>query len=262
MHRSIPWLWGLLPLLSLIHAEAPSSEADYYVAARGKTGLELKQALHGIIRHHTPSSYAALWEHLRRTDEDPENPEHVILLYTGWSVPKDQNGGRPSEWNREHLWPASHGLKGKTGPMNRDLHHIRPTDVSVNSRRGHLNFDDGGERYTDPDGPTENRVDEDSWEPRDAVKGDVARMLFYMVVRYEGMENGEVDLELHQQLENLRTPRLGKLETLLRWHQQDPVDAFERRRNERIYEIQGNRNPFIDHPGWVELIWERGPEGP
>jgi endonuclease I len=134
-----------------------------------------------------------------------------------------------------------------------DLHHLRPTDASVNSSRSNLDFDNGGTEHFEADG---NYYDSDSWEPRDSVKGDVARMLFYMAVRYEG-DSGELDLELNNQVNNGSAPYHGKLFVLLQWHKEDPVDDFERERNEVIYtDYQQNRNPFIDHPEWVSAIWE------
>lgn len=134
-----------------------------------------------------------------------------------------------------------------------DIHHLRPTDMSVNSTRNNLDFDNGGKEHTEALG---NYYDSDSWEPRDEVKGDVARMLFYMAVRYEGDVSDEPDLELNNVVNNGSAPYHGKLSVLLQWHQQDPVDASERRRNEIIYsDYQHNRNPFIDHPEWVSAIW-------
>ena len=145
---------------------------------------------------------------------------------------------------------------GTTQPAGTDLHHIRPADVSVNSRRGHLDFDNGGEIYQDNDGLTECRYDGDSWEPRKAVKGDVARIIFYMAVRYEGQDGNVPDLKVTDIIMvDTKQGFHGKLSTLLKWHKEDPVDYFERRRNERVYELQKNRNPFIDHPEFVDEIW-------
>lgn len=102
---------------------------------------------------------------------------------------------------------------------------------------------------------TECKYDSDSREPRDSVKGDIARMLFYMAVRYEG-DNGEIDLELNEKVNNNKDPYMGKLSVLLKWNEQDPVDDLERKRNEVIFtKYQHNRNPFIDHPEWVNKIW-------
>lgn len=225
----------------------------YYDAAYGKTGEALKTALHNIIDDHTELSYSNVWTALRETDEDPNNANNVILLYTGRSQSKLTNGGNANDWNREHVWAKSHGGFGTSMGAGTDLHHLRPTDVSVNGTRGNLDFDNGGNEHSEARG---NYYDSDSWEPRDSVKGDVARMLFYMAVRYEG-DSGELDLELNNRVNNGSTPYHGKLSVLLQWHREDPVDTFERTRNEIIYsDYQHNRNPFIDHPEWASAIWE------
>ncbi|MFL7939318.1 MULTISPECIES: endonuclease [Priestia] len=226
---------------------------DYYRTAAGKTGNTLKTELHNIIDHHTELSYSAVWEALKKTDEDPANANNVILLYTGRSQAKSTNGGGVDDWNREHVWAKSHGDFGTAMGPGTDLHHLRPTDVSVNSTRGNLDFDNGGTEHSEA---LRNYFDSDSWEPRDEVKGDVARMLFYMAVRYEGDISDEPDLELNNTVNNGTAPYHGKLSVLLQWNAQDPVDDRERRRNDIIYsDYQHNRNPFIDHPEWVNEIW-------
>ncbi|MEY9869749.1 endonuclease I [Peribacillus sp. B2I2] len=226
---------------------------SYYESASGKSGASLKSSLHEIIDDHTEISYTNVWDALRKTDEDPNNANNVILLYTGRSQGKTINGSGVNDWNREHVWAKSHGDFGTTLGPGTDLHHLRPTDASVNSTRNNLDFDNGGSEHTEAKG---NYYDSDSWEPRDSVKGDVARMLFYMAVRYEG-DSGEVNLELNNQVNNGTAPYHGKLAVLLEWNEQDPVDAFERNRNEVIYnEYQHNRNPFIDHPEWASAIWQ------
>ncbi|MEI2340120.1 ribonuclease [Priestia megaterium] len=233
--------------------EPTVSVEDYYRTAAGKTGNTLKTELHNIIDHHTELSYSAVWEALKKTDEDPANVNNVILLYTGRSQAKSTNGGGVDDWNREHVWAKSHGDFGTAMGPGTDLHHLRPTDVSVNSTRGNLDFDNGGTEHSEALG---NYFDSDSWEPRDEVKGDVARMLFYMAVRYEGDVSDEPDLELNNTVNNGTAPYHGKLSVLLQWNAQDPVDDRERRRNDIIYsDYQHNRNPFIDHPEWVNEIW-------
>ncbi|MED3881679.1 endonuclease [Priestia megaterium] len=226
---------------------------DYYRTVAGKTGDALKTELHNIIDYHTELSYSAVWEALKKTDEDPANANNVILLYTGRSQAKSTNGGGVDDWNREHVWAKSHGDFGTAMGPGTDLHHLRPTDVSVNGTRGNLDFDNGGTEHSEALG---NYFDSDSWEPRDEVKGDVARMLFYMAVRYEGDVSDEPDLELNNTVNNGTAPYHGKLSVLLQWNAQDPVDDRERRRNNIIYsDYQHNRNPFIDHPEWVNEIW-------
>ncbi|WP_281658724.1 endonuclease [Halobacillus sp. Cin3] len=228
-----------------------STSGDYYSSADGLMGDALKQELHNVIDDHTELTYSDVWDALRHTDEDPNNTGNVLLLYTGNSISKYENGGYVDEWNREHVWAKSHGDFGTRMGAGTDIHHLRPTDVSVNSARSNLDFDNGGSAYADaPD----TYSDSDSWEPRDEVKGDVARMIFYMAVRYEG-DQGELDLEIADYT-GTSGPYLGKLSTLKQWHESDPVDSFERNRNEIIFsDYQGNRNPFIDHPEYVEQIW-------
>lgn len=224
----------------------------YYEDAAGLTGAELKQALHDIIKGHDEPSYNDLRDFiLKESDEDPENPNNVILLYSGISRPKSMFGGNVGDWNREHVWAKSHGDFGNNPPAGTDAHHIRPTDVQVNAIRSNLDFDMGGSPV--PGAPGCN-IDNDSFEPRDEVKGDVARMIFYMDVRYEG-DDGEINLTVVDEVNTAPDPEHGKLAALLEWHQQDPPDDFERNRNEVVYSYQNNRNPFIDHPEFVEQIW-------
>ncbi|MFP3992254.1 endonuclease [Streptomyces sp. E11-3] len=230
----------------------PSAYDSYYDGATGKTGTALKDALHDIIDDQSRLSYSQVWDALKATDQDPSNSGNVILLYSGTSRSKSLNGGNVGDWNREHVWAKSHGGFGTSTGPGTDLHHLRPTDVQVNSIRGNKDFDEGGSAVSGAPG---NYTDSDSFEPRDAVKGDVARMILYMAVRYEG-DDGFADLEPNNQVSNGSSPYMGRLSVLKQWHQEDPPDAFEENRNELIYDrYQHNRNPFIDHPEWVESIW-------
>ncbi|MCL7456864.1 endonuclease [Micromonospora echinofusca] len=227
-------------------------DSTYYANAIGKSGPALRSSLHSIIKVQTKLSYDQVWEALRDTDQDPANSSNVILLYTGRSQSKTSNGGGVNDWNREHVWAKSHGDFGTATGPGTDVHHLRPTDVSVNSTRGNKDFDNGGSPVTEAPGCY---TDADSWEPRNAVKGDVARMIMYMAIRYEGTD-GWPNLELNQSVNNGTAPYHGKMSVLLQWNQADPPDAFEKRRNQRIYERwQGNRNPFVDHPEWAGAIW-------
>ena len=142
---------------------------------------------------------------LQDTDEDPNNPSNVILLYSGASQAKSTNGGGVDDWNREHVWAKSHGDFGTSTGPGTDVHHLRPTDVSVNSTRGNKDFDTGGSPVAQAPG---SLTDADSFEPRDADKGDVARMIFYMSVRYEGGD-GFADLEADDAVSSGTAPRHG-----------------------------------------------------
>ncbi|MFI5756687.1 endonuclease I family protein [Streptomyces sp. NPDC051569] len=233
-------------------ASTAALDDTYYQGALGKTGPTLKAALHTIIKNQTKFTYAQAWDALKATDEDPANPSNVILLYTGTSRPKSSNGGNTGQWNREHVWAKSHGDFGESTGPGTDLHHLRPSDVQVNSTRGNKDFDNGGSAVSGAPG---NYTDSDSYEPRDADKGDVARMILYMAVRYEG-DDSFADLEPNEKVNNGSSPAIGRLSVLKQWSEQDPPSAFERKRNDVIYnDYQHNRNPFIDHPEWVEAIW-------
>ncbi|MDT0268448.1 endonuclease [Streptomyces sp. DSM 44915] len=241
------------PATDATSVDAPYFDDAYYADAEGLTGEPLKQALHEIISTDvTTLSYSEVWDALKDADQDPADPGSVILLYTGESRSADANGGNVGDWNREHVWAKSHGDFGTSRGPGTDVHHLRPTDVQVNSSRGNLDFDEGGSEVSGAPG---NYRDSDSFEPADEFKGDIARMLFYMAVRWEGDE-GFADLELNDATNNGSAPYHGRLSVLLEWHEQDPVSAAEQRRNDVIFEnYQHNRNPFIDHPEWVAEIW-------
>jgi endonuclease I len=227
-------------------------DSTYYASAIGKTGTALRSSLHAIIKNQTKISYDRVWDALKDTDQDPANANNVVLLYSGRSQSKSSNGGGANDWNREHVWAKSHGDFGTATGPGTDVHHLRPEDVSVNSTRGNKDFDNGGSAVSECSGCYS---DSDSFEPRDAVKGDVARMIMYMAIRYEG-NDGWPNLEINNSVANGSAPYQGKLSVLLAWHRLDPPDAFEQRRNQVIYDRwQGNRNPFIDHPEWATAIW-------
>jgi endonuclease I len=235
----------------------------YYDGTDNLEGEALKAQLNDIIQDHKEYEYTEdttdVWDILKETDRDPNNSNNVILIYSGISTRGDlERFG----WQREHVWSQSHGQFGRSKGAGVDVHHLRPVNITHNGSSGKSNKDfyDGGVPML-VDGMHYGCYKTDStWEPRRDVKGDVARMMFYMVVRYEG-ENDEPDLEL---INNANTadnfedePVYGDLETLLRWHRMDPVDNWERRRNHIIYtKYQRNRNPFIDHPEFAELIFE------
>ncbi len=237
----------------------------YYDTADGLIGNALKAQLHNIIKGHTEYSYSAsstdVWDMLKETDKDPNNPNNVIFIYSGRSVNAAQEYASGSGWNREHVWAKSRGDFGTDRGPGTDAHHLRPSDISVNGIRSNRSFDDCTVcvDVIDNGFNTGSKYDSNvfTFEPRDAVKGDVARMIFYMAVRYEG-DAGEPDLELNENLPNNtdKSPFHGKLSTLLAWHLADPVDDWERHRNEVIFtNFQHNRNPFIDYPTLADYIW-------
>ncbi len=258
------------PTYGIVQANIPQ---DYYQEANGKSSEQLKEALHQIISNHTVFPYTSsstdTWDILQLSDQDPENHDNMILVYTGRSQDKgyrdgsgnysqyeNGNGTQNNSWNREHVWPKSHGFPDEDDNAYTDVHNLKPSDRSVNSSRGTKDYDYGGSQHSEA---LDCLTDSDSWEPSNLVKGDIARILFYMVVRYDpgyDHNNNSFDLELvDYTTPGNNDPILGKLSSLIQWHLDDPVDDFEINRNEVIFGFQQNRNPFIDHPNLVNFLW-------
>lgn len=266
-------IFGTLLLLGTL-VSAAQIPSGYYDAAQGKSGDDLKLALYNIIKGHTKYPYTSsgtdTWDILKEADRDPNNANNVIGIYSAFSMdgPAEYDGG--NGWTREHVWAKSRGNFSENSTPGSDAHHLRAEDASTNSARSNRNFDEAATQYVDASGqysgPTDSYTGGSgafTWEPRAAVKGDVARMLFYMATRYEG-ENGDPDLELTETLLNNTdtSPIHAKLSVLITWHNADPVDAAEQSRNDIIFGYQGNRNPYIDHPEYVSLIWGGGTLAP
>jgi len=258
------------PTYGIVQSNIPQG---YYQEANGKSSEQLKEALYQIISNHTVFPYTSsstdTWDILQLSDQDPENHDNMILVYTGRSQDKgyrdgsgnysqyeNGNGTQDNSWNREHVWPKSHGFPDQDDNAYSDVHNLKPCDRSVNSSRGTKDYDYGGSQHSEA---TECLTDSDSWEPSDYVKGDIARILFYMVVRYDpgyDHNNNSFDLELvDYTTPGNNDPIFGKLSSLIQWHFDDPVDDFEINRNEVIFGFQQNRNPFIDHPNLVNFLW-------
>ncbi len=237
---------------------------NYYLPADGLTGTTLKTALYNIIKNHNQYQYTSdttdVWDILKHTDKDPNNDSNIIEIYTGWSVNAAQEYNNGNGWEREHIWAKVHGGFETDPPAGTDVHHLRPINRSVNSARNSRYFANCTSPYLYNGTPTGSYTSTTqwAWKPRDEDKGDIARMIFYMAVRYEG-ENGEPDLEISDSIptnNNDPAPIMAKLSDLLQWHIEDPVDNWERNRNNIIYTYyQHNRNPFIDHPEYANKIW-------
>jgi len=245
--KKLLFLLGIALLFSVSQAQ----QTGYYNGVEGKEGDALKAQLNDIISGHTVYSYFFSKEIFKLSDKDPDNPNNVITVYGGFSRPNDDYGTGGDFLNREHVWAKSHGSFDGILPMDSDVHNLKPADASVNVSRSNKDFDNGGTQHPEA---TDCYFTNDTWEPRDGAKGDIARIIFYMATRYEG-ENGELDLEVVDEVNTAPTPTHGRLSTLLEWNMQDPPDAFERNRNNVIYSFQQNRNPFIDNPEFANLIW-------
>ncbi len=220
-----------------------------------KTGQELKTNLAVLIQQGTTGSYTpGVWDALRQTDLDPTNPNNVLLIYgysdadgnptTDRTRDKNSNGGNNgTDWNREHTYPRSLGSPnlGSSGPGS-DVHHLRSSDVQMNSNRGNR-------PYIDVAGGGNARAFNSGWYPGDEWKGDVARMMMYMYLRY-GNQCRMTTVGIGSATFNAEIPDM-----FLQWNAEDPVSQYEINRNVIVEGIQGNRNPFIDNPAFATSIW-------
>ncbi|AKK71544.1 endonuclease I [Chryseobacterium gallinarum] len=257
-------------LTGLANAQAP---AGYYNSANGLSGAALKTALSTIITNgHIDKGYNGLWTAYKTTDIDKnyENDGSILDIYsekpTGpdpyqYTPGSNQCGTYSTEgncYNREHIIPQS--FFSKAAPMVSDIHFIRATDGKVNGMRSNYPFGKvGSATFTSMNGSklgtsASSGYSGTVFEPIDEFKGDVARMIFYFVTRYQSKLSS---FSSGNMLGSTAFPGLQtwELNVLLAWHNQDPVSQAEINRNNASYTYQGNRNPFIDNPGYVNLIW-------
>jgi endonuclease I len=259
-------LLGSVFFVSVLAVHAAIAQWDapdgFFDPIEGLEGDQLRTTLHDLIDGHKNLGYDAARSALRTLDRDPDIEDNILLIYSGESV----EGFRFNTlWNREHLWPQSYGADSDTIP-GADLHHLYPADPGVNSARSNLIFDTTNplDINTNPDAPNSS-YDSNSWEPRDADKGKVARAMLYMDVRYDGSDSPDFVLA---ESANQATTRFAKLSTLLEWNRQFPPTEEEKRRNHLIHTgfsfgpfdfEQGNRNPFVDLPDLGDVLF--GPDG-
>lgn len=243
----------------LSQAQAPSG---YYSAAKGKTGYALKTALFGIVADHTARSYDNLWTDFRTTDMREDGKVwDMYSATTNFSFGTDQAGNYKKEgdkYNREHSFPKSWFNDAK--PMYTDLVHLVPSDGYVNGRRSNYPYGETkSPTYTSNQGWSKlgpcsvSGYSGTVFEPNDEYKGDFARIYFYMATAYED----KIASWSSPMLSNNKNTAYASwaLQMLLRWAQQDPVSQKEIDRNNAIYGIQHNRNPFVDFPGLEQYVW-------
>lgn len=271
----------------------PGNPGEYYSRVNTSNPSQLRCSLHETIKGHTAYPYSgsgtSTWTILEIADEDPNNSGKILDAYRNHSYTKVSGRagtGSGLTYNREHTWPNSLGFASTTGDKGlpyapyTDTHMLYLTDAQWNADRGNKPFgkcdSNCGERATEANNgvgggsggypgnsnwvrtPDGNTGTFEVWGRR---KGDMARAVMYMAVRYEGGKDAktgqsEPDLELTDDrskiVKTAASPAyMGLLSTLIEWHLSDPPDAAERARNEVIYSFQGNRNPFIDHPEWA-----------
>ncbi len=271
----------------LLLAQPPAS---YYDTVDATNAASLRSTLHDVIDDHTRFPYTDAttdtWDILNLADEDPNNTGNIVDLYKNASYTKISGGS--GVYNREHSWPKSYGFPDD-GPDNypyTDTHHLFACDTSYNASRGNFpfeacatncieeptNFTDGRGGGTGTYPGNSNWVsdpnDPGAWETWDGRKGDVARAILYMDIRYEGGNHGATGIAEPDLIatdnealiasgatgSNESVAYMGLLSVLLQWHAQDPPDSREVWRNEVVFSFQGNRNPFIDHPEWVTCL--------
>lgn len=257
--------------LALTKAQIPSG---YYNGTEGLTGYALKTKLASIISTgYITKTYAQLYTGYPSTDTDSfyENDGTVLDIYSENPTGTDpynynhgvkQCGNYSAEgdcYNREHSVPQS--LFNEASPMVSDIQHILPTDGYVNGKRSNYPYGKvNNPTWTSQNGSKLGNNSSDGYsgtvfEPINEFKGDVARVLLYFVTRYESNLSGFSDGNILDHLHPNQGLQTWELKLLISWHLQDPVSEREIVRNNAAYAYQNNRNPYIDHPEWVAVIW-------
>ncbi len=262
------------------------AQTGYYAGVNTSSASALRASLHPIIDDSVKIPYTASstdsWDVLNVADQDPLNSGRILDIYK--NAPYTKAAGGNSYYNREHSWPNSLGFPsdGASNYPYTDVHMLMASDISYNSTRSNKPYDNcasgcteyptqayngrGGGSGTYPG--NSNWSNANVFQVWNGMKGNMARAMFYMDLRYEGGNHGvsgaaEPDLRLTDNASlitqsggNASVAYMGMLSTLIQWHQQDPVDAAEQLRNDVIQTYQGNRNPFIDHPEWVACVYQ------
>jgi endonuclease I len=272
-------IFGLLLFLVSSHSSS-APPANYYTTVNPSSSTNLRASLHPVIDDHTRFPYTSsatdTWNILEAADEDHSDSSRVTTIYKNASYAKV--GGGNNNYNREHSWPKSYGFPndGSSNYAYTDAHHLFIADSRYNSSRGNEYFDNcnsGCNEFSTDENDGQGGVaesnfsDSNSWEVWSQRRGDIARAMFYMDIRYEGGNHNvtgysEPNLILTNNASQIQTTGsnasvayMGLLSVLLEWHEQDPVSDDERARNDVVFSYQGNRNPFVDHPEWVNCLY-------
>jgi endonuclease I len=220
----------------------------YYAAAQGKQGAELLSSLHDIISTgHKDNGYSQARDGMFALADDPARNDKVVDIYSGETRPNvsERKSAYAHGLNAEHTWPQSLGARGIA---QSDLNQLMSSDIKTNGVRGNFPYGEVVQPdWSNGSGPDASMRGRDAkgnivFEPRDAVKGDIARGLMYFYTRYNTDRPEDYTLTNFSQ----------ELPTLVQWAKQDPVDDRERQRNDDVFSLQNNRNPYIDHPEWIE----------
>lgn len=226
-----------------IEGITPSVGDDYYQSAFGKTGDSLKNALSAITNTSgVKQNYN--WSRFEKVDEDPNNSNNIFCVYSRSSYPKSAHvsGNAANRWNREHTYPQSK----ISGNAKSDSIHIFADDWKTNGTRGNYQFSEVAHNSSTAVKDSGNRITANYksgsyFEPCDAAKGEVARATLYVYVMYGHSVTGN----------------FSSLDLCLKWNREFPVTTWEILRNNRNYSEQHNRNPFIDHPEFADLMFNK-----
>ena len=257
-----------VPSSSSSYSYVPPDPGNYYgQIGENLSGANLKTALFHLIDGHTNKGYDYAYTAYPDTDVDDDGK--IIDIYSSyrWDPDKDHHGApgkgnydaEGQMFNREHTIPQSVFNEGS--PMKADLHHLLPTDAYVNNRRSNYpHAEVGTSTYTSSNGcklgsSKTPGYSGTAFEVIDEYKGDIARIYFYMVTRYQDKLSS---WKSYEPFSRNAFPSLASWakDLYLKWSDNDPVSEKEIRRNEAIYAIQENRNPFIDHPEYAHRIWD------
>ena len=270
--RLFTTICSLALTLSMAWAQGPNGSEYYYQAADGLKGAALKTAMYNIIKNPSVKNYENLTDYYpqtdKRTDGKVRDRYSNITNYT-FSQCTGNYSKEGDMYNKEHSFPKS-WFGGKVTPMYSDLFHVIPADGYVNNRRGNVPFGTtNGNVYTSANDYskvgdcTYSGYTGTVFEPDDEWKGDFARIYFYMVTCYEDkvatwINNAtSTDKSVIAVLNGTKYPAFTDWQKslLLEWSRNDPVSEIEIARNTAVYNIQKNRNPFVDYPGLEEYIW-------
>jgi endonuclease I len=279
--------WTLAAGIAL--AQGPPT--GYYSTIDTSSSSALRSSLHSTIDDHQRYPYTSsgtdTWDILEAAQEHPNNSNLILDIYRNEDYSKQ--GGGNSFYNREHSWPNSYGFPDDGGgnyPYT-DCHVLFLCDIGYNNSRGNKPFrycssscteettasnngqGGGSGSYPGQSNWVSSQGSLGTWETWTERRGDIARAQLYMDVRYEGgnhsgtghwepnliLTNNEALIASSATGNNETVAYMGMLQALLQWHLEDPVDDYERTRNDVVFSYQGNRNPFVDHPEWVDCLF-------
>lgn len=250
---------SLLLLWVVVQTIMAGVPEGYYARIDGEMYTDLKSALCNVIKNHKVLGYSSLWEYYPSTYFVPENPQQVRDMYSDEVRYYAGNGSQVASMNKEHTVPKSWWGGSTSAAPGNDLYNVIPSDQTANSRKsnyplGEVKNQTWTNGVTTVGSGTVGGYTGNMFEPKDEYKGDFARIYFYMAVCYpdQAWDSNNANAMTNTSALTLKS---WIIPMLLAWHAADPVNAEEIQRNDNIYKVQGNRNPFIDYPELADYIW-------